>query len=164
MPTGSLFSLPPPQSGTGCARTQGNRGHYPRAPPCGHFVPCTQCPPQSGVTYKKARRLLERVTVDYRELSEVVPPIHAAVPNIVAKLDTLLQSQGYVTPYWTWPVLALAHSWLLSLKINLPLPGRDNDRPSRCSPKVTYIVSLYVMAWWLVTIFFSDSCKMGPLH
>ena len=35
-----------------------------------------------------------QMTVDYRELNKVMPPIHAAVPNIAAILDVLATVLG----------------------------------------------------------------------
>lgn len=84
------------------------------------------------------------MTVDCRELNNIITPIHVAQPNITTILGTLATVLGV-----SHAVLDLtkAFSWPLSQKIDLPSYGRDNIRSFKCFPKITYIAPPYVMGW-----------------
>ena len=39
------------------------------------------------------------MTIDYRELNKVIPPVFAALPNIASLLDQLIHELGYTIMY-----------------------------------------------------------------
>ena len=93
------------------------------------------------------------MTVDYKEINKVIPPLFAAAPNVASLLDQLSHELG--TYYVLDNVLESYAFFSIDIRPyrkSLPSLGKAASEHFMFHPRVTDTALLFVMALWLKTI------------
>lgn len=90
------------------------------------------------------------MTLNYQQLSKVMPSLHVVVPNIADLMDCCTLTLGG----WHYVVdlpNAVFSFGIMPDRTNLPLLEREDNRLSKCCLRANCVAQLCLMVWWLIT-------------